>query len=64
MGAMIWRNTRHIRFCLSSECPDKDLLLAVAQRLTPPRERSELAVFKCSVGDEAAFDGGGFDRLL
>jgi hypothetical protein len=40
IGAMIWRNTRHIRFCLSSECPDKDLLLAVAQRLTPPRERS------------------------
>ena len=34
IGAMIWRNTRHIRFCLSSECLDKDLLLAVAQRLT------------------------------
>lgn len=34
IGAVIWRNTRRIRFCLSSACPDKDLFMAVAQRLT------------------------------
>ncbi len=34
IGAVIWRNTRRIRFCLSSGCPDKDLFMAVAQRLT------------------------------
>jgi hypothetical protein len=30
IGAVIWRNTRRIRFCLSSACPDKDLFVAVA----------------------------------
>src|SRR5262249_56454204 len=42
IGAVIWRNTRRIRFCLSSACPDKHLFMAVAQRLTagePPRPR-------------------------
>ena len=34
IGAVIWRNTRRIRFCLSSACPDKHLFMAVAQRLT------------------------------
>jgi hypothetical protein len=34
IGAVIWRNTRRIRFCLSSACPDKDLFAMVAQRLT------------------------------
>jgi hypothetical protein len=34
IGAVIWRNTRRIRFCLSSACPDKDLFAIVAQRLT------------------------------
>jgi Transposase DDE domain group 1 len=34
IGAVIWRNTRRIRFCLSSACPDKDLFMVVAQRLT------------------------------
>jgi hypothetical protein len=43
IGAVIWRDAQRIRFCLSSECPHKDLLLAVAQRLTAPRERSQLA---------------------
>ena len=34
IGAVIWRNTRRIRFCLSSACPDQHLFMAVAQRLT------------------------------
>ncbi len=34
IGAVIWRNTRRIRFCLSSACPDKDLFAILAQRLT------------------------------
>jgi hypothetical protein len=34
IGAVVWRNTRRIRFALSSACPDKDLFMAVAQRLT------------------------------
>ena len=34
IGAVIWRNTRRIRFCLSSACPDKHLFMAVAHRLT------------------------------
>jgi hypothetical protein len=34
IGAVIWRNTRRIPFFLSSACPDKDLFIAVAQRLT------------------------------
>jgi hypothetical protein len=34
IGAVIWRNTRRIRFCLSSACPDKDLFSTVAERLT------------------------------
>jgi hypothetical protein len=34
IGAVIWRNTRRIRFCLSSACPDKDLFATVALRLT------------------------------
>ncbi len=39
IGAVIWRNTRRIRFCLSSACPDKDLFASVAQRpLGKPRE--------------------------
>jgi hypothetical protein len=34
IGAVILRNTRRIRFHLSSACPDKALFIALAQRLT------------------------------
>jgi hypothetical protein len=34
IGAVIRRNTRQIRFHLSSACPDKHLFMIVAQRLT------------------------------
>jgi hypothetical protein len=34
IGAVIRRNTRRIRFHLSSACPDKSLFIAAAQRLT------------------------------
>jgi hypothetical protein len=39
IGAVIWRNTRRIRFCLSSACPDQHLFMAVAQRLTAAPRR-------------------------
>jgi hypothetical protein len=34
IGAVIWRNTRRIRFCLSSSCPDRHLFAPAA---TPQR---------------------------
>ncbi len=34
IGALIVRNTRRVRFHLSSACPDKDLFMIAARRLT------------------------------
>jgi len=35
IGAVIWRNTRRIRFLLSSACPYQRLFFHVAANLTP-----------------------------
>jgi len=35
VGAVILRNTRRVRFHLSSTCPDKALFMRVAERLDP-----------------------------
>ncbi len=35
IGAIIQRNTRRVRFLMSSACPDEDLFRLVASRLVP-----------------------------
>ena len=39
IGAVIWRNTRRIRFCLSSACPDKAILRSAGANATGLRRQ-------------------------